>query len=138
MVIILCGREGVTSPPSKKVFPSLLDHNMLFCMSNPVTRHAIGKSVSNYLYYCRIDTLTEALEGMDLSEEQMKNKKAFLAEKRKIVEQGEMKEQHFLRMAELGFGNGGVVLKVEHKPTGIIMARKVGDITGSKITLLAV
>lgn len=51
--------------------------------------------------------------------------KAYLGEKRKIVEQGEMKEQHFLRMEELGFGNGGVVLKVEHKPTGIIMARKV-------------
>lgn len=48
-----------------------------------------------------------------------------LEEKEKIVEQGEMKEQQFVRIAELGFGNGGVVLKVEHKPTGIIMARKV-------------
>lgn len=62
---------------------------------------------------------------MEVSDEQKANIAAFLEEKKKIVQQGEMKEQHFLRMAELGFGNGGVVLKVEHKPTGIIMARKV-------------
>lgn len=62
---------------------------------------------------------------LKLTPEQKANMVAFLQEKRKIVEQGEMKEQHFVRMAELGFGNGGVVLKVEHKPTGITMARKV-------------
>lgn len=28
-------------------------------------------------------------------------------------------------MSDLGFGNGGVVMKVKHKPSGIIMARKV-------------
>ncbi len=62
---------------------------------------------------------------MDLKDEEKTNMAAFFDEKRKIAEQGEMKEQHFVRKAELGFGNGGVVLKVEHKPTGIIMARKV-------------
>ena len=61
-----------------------------------------------------------------LTEEQKVNMFQVLEEKEKIVEQGEMKEQQFVRIAELGFGNGGVVLKVEHKPTGIIMARKVG------------
>lgn len=73
----------------------------------------------------RIDSLSKALVDMEVSDEQKANIAAFLEEKKKIVQQGEMKEQHFLRMAELGFGNGGVVLKVEHKPTGIIMARKV-------------
>lgn len=60
-----------------------------------------------------------------LTEEQKVNMFQVLEEKEKIVEQGEMKEQQFVRIAELGFGNGGVVLKVEHKPTGIIMARKM-------------
>ena len=39
--------------------------------------------------------------------------------------EGEMEEKHLVRVSELGFGNVGVVLKVKHKPTGIIMARKV-------------
>jgi len=50
---------------------------------------------------------------------------SFLEEKREIIRHGELKEAHFQRLAELGYGNGGVVLKVEHKPSGIIMARKV-------------
>ena len=59
------------------------------------------------------------------TDEQEKNMQDFLQGKTKIVEQGEMKEQHFQRLSELGFGSGGVVLKVQHKPTSIIMARKV-------------
>ena len=62
---------------------------------------------------------------MNLTGEQKAHIESFLEEKKRIVAEGEMKEQHLLRMEELGFGNGGVVLKVEHKPTGIIMARKV-------------
>ena len=50
----------------------------------------------------------------------------FLQDKEAIIQHGELKEQQFGRLAELGYGNGGVVLKVEHKPSGIIMARKVG------------
>lgn len=73
----------------------------------------------------RIDAVIAKMTELNVSDEQKSNMVSFLTEKRKIVEQGEMKEQHFVRMAELGFGNGGVVLKVEHKPTGIIMARKV-------------
>ena len=73
----------------------------------------------------RIDTLSKALSDMAITGEQKTNMESFLSEKRSIVAKGEMKEQHFLRMEELGFGNGGVVLKVQHKPTGIIMARKV-------------
>lgn len=54
--------------------------------------------------------------------------KSFLDEKRKIIAQGELKEHHFVKLAEIGYGNGGVVVKVEHKPTGIIMARKVSEL----------
>lgn len=71
--------------------------------------------------------MSRALGDLELSEQQKGNMETFLDEKRKICEQGEMKEQHLVRQAELGFGNGGVVLKVLHKPTGIIMARKVSN-----------
>ncbi len=40
---------------------------------------------------------------------------------------GDMKDEDFAYVAELGAGNGGVVNKVMHKPTGIIMARKVSS-----------
>ena len=74
----------------------------------------------------RIDVLTKAISELDLSEEQRANMDAFLDQKREIIRHGELKETHFSRLAELGYGNGGVVLKVEHKSSGIIMARKVG------------
>jgi hypothetical protein len=46
----------------------------------------------------------------------------FLAEKRKI---GDLGTDDFEKLDELGAGNGGVVTKVRHKPTKLIMARKV-------------
>jgi len=73
----------------------------------------------------RIDEVNKSLAHMDLTEAQKSNITSFLEQKKKIVAEGEMKEQHLQRLEELGFGNGGVVLKVKHKPTGIIMARKV-------------
>ena len=47
---------------------------------------------------------------------------SFLAEKRKI---GDLSSEDFEKLDELGAGNGGVVTKVLHKPTDLIMARKV-------------
>lgn len=38
---------------------------------------------------------------------------------------GELKDDDFERISELGAGNGGVVTKVQHKPSGLVMARKV-------------
>ena len=49
----------------------------------------------------------------------------FMTEKKEIIVHGEFKDSQFDRLAELGYGNGGVVLQVQHKPTGIVMARKV-------------
>lgn len=34
-------------------------------------------------------------------------------------------DDHFEKLGELGAGNGGVVVKVLHKPSSLIMARKV-------------
>ena len=40
---------------------------------------------------------------------------------------GEFTSDEFEKISELGSGNGGVVLKVKHKPSGVIMARKVSN-----------
>ena len=61
----------------------------------------------------------------DLSEEQRANMAALLEQKKEVLKYGELKDGHFVRLAELGYGNGGVVLKVEHKLSKVIMARKV-------------
>lgn len=75
--------------------------------------------------FCRIEAVTKALKEMDLNDEQRTNMTEFLEDKRKIIQHGELKEGDFVRLAELGYGNGGVVLKVEHKPSHTTMARKV-------------
>lgn len=49
----------------------------------------------------------------------------FLRRKRTVAEAGSWKENDFIKLEELGFGNGGMVLKVKHRETGIVMARKV-------------
>ena len=59
---------------------------------------------------------------MDLDDQQKKRLEAFLTQKAKV---GELKDDDFHRICELGAGNGGVVNKVCHKPSGYIMARKV-------------
>lgn len=69
--------------------------------------------------------MSKALSDMELSEEQLANMSLVLEQKREILRHGELRESHFARLAELGYGNGGVVLKVEHKPSKLTMARKV-------------
>ena len=58
-----------------------------------------------------------------LSEDQKSRLEEFLRDKQKI--KGELKNEDFERLEELGAGNGGVVLKENHKPTNLTMARKV-------------
>ena len=69
--------------------------------------------------------MQKSLSNLELSEEQKSNMSSFLDNKRSIIKYGELKEQDFVRITELGYGNGGVVWKVEHTPSGIVMARKV-------------
>jgi len=53
----------------------------------------------------------------------------FLCQKEKIG--GELSDADFEKMkdGELGAGNGGVVMKVKHKSSGLIMARKVIELS---------
>lgn len=57
-----------------------------------------------------------------MDENARKRIKVFLSQKEKI---GELSDQDLEKLGELGSGNGGVVMKVRHKPTGLIMARKM-------------
>uniref|UniRef100_S4R637 Dual specificity mitogen-activated protein kinase kinase 1 n=1 Tax=Petromyzon marinus TaxID=7757 RepID=S4R637_PETMA len=58
----------------------------------------------------------------EVDREQQKRLDAFLHDKQKV---GELKDDDFQKLSELGAGNGGVVNKVLHRPSGIIMARKL-------------
>ena len=68
--------------------------------------------------------LQKKLAELELDEQQKKRLEAFLTQKAKV---GELKDDDFERISELGAGNGGVVTKVQHRPSGLIMARKVGE-----------
>lgn len=74
--------------------------------------------------WCRtnLEALQKKLEELELDEQQRKRLEAFLTQKQKV---GELKDDDFEKISELGAGNGGVVFKVSHKPSGLIMARKV-------------
>ncbi|KAK6468313.1 dual specificity mitogen-activated protein kinase kinase 2 [Huso huso] len=69
-----------------------------------------------------LEALQKKLEELDLDEQQKKRLEAFLTQKAKV---GELKDDDFHRICELGAGNGGVVTKVRHKPSGLVMARKL-------------
>lgn len=76
--------------------------------------------------------LQKKLEELELDEQQKKRLEAFLTQKAKV---GELKDDDFERISELGAGNGGVVTKVQHKPSGLVMARKVMGGVGCGIML---
>uniref|UniRef100_A0AAR2KG09 Dual specificity mitogen-activated protein kinase kinase 1 n=1 Tax=Pygocentrus nattereri TaxID=42514 RepID=A0AAR2KG09_PYGNA len=69
-----------------------------------------------------LEALQKKLEELELDEQQKKRLEAFLTQKQKV---GELKDDDFEKICELGAGNGGVVFKVSHRPSGLIMARKL-------------
>ncbi|XP_008217851.1 dual specificity mitogen-activated protein kinase kinase dSOR1 isoform X2 [Nasonia vitripennis] len=69
-----------------------------------------------------IDAIQERLEELGMDEEQRKRLESFLGQKEKV---GELCDEDFEKLGELGAGNGGVVMKVRHKKYGLIMARKL-------------
>lgn len=79
--------------------------------------------VSHCCARTNLEALQKKLEELELDEQQRKRLEAFLTQKQKV---GELKDDDFEKICELGAGNGGVVFKVSHRPSGLIMARKVG------------
>jgi mitogen-activated protein kinase kinase 1 len=64
-------------------------------------------------------------KSTELSDDQIKALKNFLTQKEQIFERGELAEEELERVSELGHGNGGVVHKMRHKKSGLVMARKL-------------
>jgi len=69
-----------------------------------------------------IEALAETLDKLEIDEDAIKRLKMFLHQKEKI---GELCDEDLEKLGELGSGNGGVVMKVRHIPTQLIMARKL-------------
>lgn len=69
-----------------------------------------------------IEALRKTFEDLELDDQQRKRLEAFLNQKQKV---GELLPDDCETLGDLGAGNGGVVTKVKHKPSGLIMARKV-------------
>lgn len=69
-----------------------------------------------------VDAIVESLAEMDIDENEKNRLRTFLTQKEKV---GEIRVEDLEKLGELGSGNGGVVTKVRHIPTNIIMARKL-------------
>lgn len=69
-----------------------------------------------------IEALADTLDKLDIEDDARRRLKAFLSQKEKI---GELNDDDLEKLGELGFGNGGVVTKIRHIPTQLIMARKL-------------
>ncbi|CAD7087064.1 unnamed protein product [Hermetia illucens] len=100
------GNQVVPTPPFKT--PSGTDNSR---------KHSLlGKPKTS------IEALTETLEELEMDDTARRRIKVFLSLKEKI---GELSDEDLEKLGELGSGNGGVVMKVRHIPTGLIMARKL-------------
>nr|XP_054755719.1 dual specificity mitogen-activated protein kinase kinase 1-like [Lytechinus pictus] len=73
----------------------------------------------------KVDALAKKLNNLDLNGPQRKRLEEFLTNKKKVMEIGELTNDQFDVLKELGAGNGGVVTKVKHKASSMIMARKL-------------
>ena len=69
-----------------------------------------------------IQHLSELVQMLDITETQKDKLEEFLKCREKI---GDLTTDDLSVAGELGSGNGGVVLKVRHRKTGTVMAKKV-------------
>lgn len=69
-----------------------------------------------------LEQLQKTLDGLELDEQQRRRLENFLLQKSQI---SELQVDDFRNLGELGAGNGGVVTKVLHRPSQLIMARKL-------------
>uniref|UniRef100_A0A7N4NLD0 Dual specificity mitogen-activated protein kinase kinase 2 n=1 Tax=Sarcophilus harrisii TaxID=9305 RepID=A0A7N4NLD0_SARHA len=106
-------REAPMLAKRKPVLPAL---NITPTIAEGPSPTSEGASEAN------LADLQKKLEELELDEQQKKRLEAFLTQKAKV---GELKDDDFERISELGAGNGGVVTKVQHRPSGLIMARKL-------------
>ncbi|OQR73725.1 dual specificity mitogen-activated protein kinase kinase 1-like [Tropilaelaps mercedesae] len=73
-----------------------------------------------------VDAVRRTLEGLDLDEKQRTRLADFLFQKQRVKgKDRDLCPEDFDNLGELGAGNGGVVTKVLHRPSGLVMARKM-------------
>ncbi|XP_054285651.1 dual specificity mitogen-activated protein kinase kinase dSOR1-like isoform X8 [Macrosteles quadrilineatus] len=89
---------------------------------SPSATVAIDTEHSSLCGKSSIEILQERLEELGMDDTQRKRMEFFLCQKEKI---GELTDDDLEKLGELGAGNGGVVMKVRHIPSGLIMARKL-------------
>ncbi|KAL0271675.1 UNVERIFIED_CONTAM: hypothetical protein PYX00_008691 [Menopon gallinae] len=90
--------------------------------SGPNSEQHLPSERSPLIGKTSIEVLQEQLEELDMDDNQRKKMEFFLCQKEKV---GELSEDDFQKLGELGSGNGGVVMKVLHLSSGLIMARKL-------------
>lgn len=71
-----------------------------------------------------VELLMNSIGDLELDEEQRMRLEDFLDQKKKLKGR-DLCAEDFDNLGELGSGNGGVVAKVLHRPSGLIMARKM-------------
>ena len=69
-----------------------------------------------------MEKLQKKLQELEIDEQQRERLQEFLNKKKEV---GELVMEDFQKLGELGAGNGGVVWRVKHKPTELVMAQKV-------------
>ena len=99
----------------RHVFTAVLRSSLILCLCLCVLPPVFPQRAN-------LEALQKKLGELDLDEQQRKRLEAFLTQKAQV---GELKDEDFDPICELGAGNGGVVNKVRHKPSGLVMARKV-------------
>lgn len=79
-------------------------------------------------------SLTSTLRNLDINAERKFDLKS--EDLKELQELGQGMSQSNVQLAlKLGSGNGGSVMKVEHVPTGTIMAKKVSAVADSRRSL---
>jgi len=82
----------------------------------------LSSSGNTTMGHTTLEALQRQLEELDIDDLQRQRLQVFLLQKQKV---GELSDDDFDKLGELGAGNGGVVTRVRHRPSGLIMARKV-------------
>lgn len=78
-----------------------------------------------------LKTLSDNVQSLDITANQKGKLEEFLKSREKI---GDLTSEDLSVEGELGSGNGGVVLKVRHRLTSIVMAKKVRTFILLKLT----
>lgn len=72
-----------------------------------------------------VDKVGKSIEELEIDDVQRKRLDTFLSQKKTVGMLDSAQKVDFLEKAEIGIGNGGVVHLVQHKASGLEMARKL-------------